>query len=258
MCFLESIWLSKWNRNKFYQLHLHQCAISSQYGCREKKSLLRGTCLKKTKDIQATHSSCHESFIHLDTVGPGLGDKCIFKRKAAKMLCWNFAPWIFCEGRQQPRLQLECCRGSLWRNTDMNPPQEVVRSPRQQPQPGCFFASPLPEAPKQWNSWVGEKWETMWWQTPVRRNRRATFEHSGEGVVPWVHVLVLHPGDVESTLAGMQPAGNVWGKLIIKTLCKASQIITIFNELLLNPVYQGNGGVWDEQRIYRYRCSWNS
>lgn len=176
--------------------------------------------LKKTKDTQAAHSSCHESFIHLDTVGPGLGDKCIFKRKAAKMLCWNFAPWIFCEGRQQPHLQLECCRGSLWRNTDMNPPQELVRSPRQQPQPGCFFASPLPEAPEQWNSWVGEKWETMWWQAPVRRNRGATFEHSGEGVVPWVHVLVLHPDDVESTLAGMHPAGNVWGKLIIKTLCK--------------------------------------
>lgn len=214
-----------------------------------KKSLLRGTCLKKTKDIQATHSSCHESFIHLDTVGPGLGDKCIFKRKAAKMLCWNFAPWIFCEGRQQPRLQLECCRGSLWRNTDMNPPQEVVRSPRQQPQPGCFFASPLPEAPKQWNSWVGEKWETMWWQTPVRRNRRATFEHSGEGVVPWVHVLVLHPGDVESTLAGMHPAGNKYYNYIINYnigFAQTSQIITVFNELLLNPVYQGNGGVWEE------------
>lgn len=110
---------------------------------------------KKAKDIQATHSSRHESFIYLDTVGPGLGAKCIFKRKAAKMLRWNFAPWIFREGRLQPRLQMERCRGSLWRNTDMNPPQEVVRSPRQQPQPGCFFASPLPEAPKQWNSWVG-------------------------------------------------------------------------------------------------------
>lgn len=174
---------------------------------------------KKAKDIQATHSSRHESFIYLDTVGPGLGDKCIFKRKAAKMLRWNFAPWIFREGRLQPRLQLERCRGSLWRNTDMNPPQEVVRSPRQQPQPGCFFASPLPEAPKQWNSWVGEKWETMWWQTPVRRNRRAAFEHWAEGGVPREQVAVHHPADVGSVPAGMRPAGSVWGE-IMKALCK--------------------------------------
>lgn len=43
--------------------------------------------------------SCHESFIHFNTVGLGLGDECIFMRKAAKMLCWNFPPWIFCEGK---------------------------------------------------------------------------------------------------------------------------------------------------------------
>lgn len=66
-------------------VHLHPCAISFQHGHRQ-IGLLRETRIKKAKDIQATHSSRHESFIYLDTVGPGLGDKCIFKRKAAKML----------------------------------------------------------------------------------------------------------------------------------------------------------------------------
>lgn len=125
--------------------------------------------------------SWHESFIHFDTVGLDLGDECIFTCTAAKMFCWNPPDEYFVRANTPP-LMLEWCLGSLWRNTDMNPPQEVVRSPRQQPQPDSFFFTPLPEAAKQWNK-VGwgrnlGMWETMRWQNHVRNSSRAPLEQA--------------------------------------------------------------------------------
>lgn len=74
----------------------------------------------------------------------------------------------------------------------MNPPQEVVRSPRQQPQTDWgFFFFPLPRRCLKHQSseteLVGGKstdtWETMRWQNHVRNNSRASLERSAGGVV---------------------------------------------------------------------------